>query len=935
MGGMNARWEEIEALLDQTLELSAGDRAAFLARACSGDSELRVQVERLVQAAETSGGFLAEAAATFAAPLLSRLADDATPSPGARLGTYEVVRQLGRGGMAMVYLARDLKHDRDVALKVLHGELAAALGTERFLQEIRISARLDHPHILTLIDSGESNGFLWYVLPYVRGESLRDKLTREHRLTVEAAVRITTHVASALDHAHRHGVIHRDIKPENILLHEGEAILADFGIALAVTEAGGRRLLQEGLTLGTPRYMSPEQASGGTLTVRSDVYSLAAVVYEMLTGEPPHTGSTPQAVITKLLAEPPARIRAVRGSVPEQIDAAIARGLARLPADRFAGAGEFAAALAAPTTGSIAGRRRRVAIVATIVATLMVAVSLWLGARSHARARGPAIAARDPTQVTATGNATTPALSGDGTQLAYVVTHCAGGSCVRGIDLQEIGGGTPRRVVDNATALYSIVSSPDGRSLLFVGTIGARYGCYMVPTAGGSPRFLGVPGMGYFPGAFFPGSDSLLLVDRKSVRVATLDGVLHDTIPINRGPGDFFAGAWPLSGGWVLARFASQGGSDWLIADRRGRRHDAFRTSREVGASWQRRVARVTSDALWIQVPAGVIRVPIDSRTGTFGHPDSLLIGFRGSFDVTADGGGVAFGDGTARHDLWALSVSDALRGRFPTSPRLSSTSSIQAAPSPDGSRFLLRRLLASTAGERVAFAVVPLAGGAEVVHVPPAEINGNLFGWTPDGASFWYVEHDRVGWRFVTVDSRSGTRLGAFAVSDEMVRDADPLGGGGWAWIAQSVVEVHVQQPGEREPRTLSLPEGVARAFGVMASPYDARLTTLGWNATGDSILVHVISLPEGRATRWAAFFGEGVHGVYWLTDRSIMIAVAETQGSATVYRIRGPGQIERAGTVPRPIEGFGVSRDGRRVLIRTMESRDDIWLARLRRNP
>src|SRR6266545_3945404 len=254
---MNARWEEIEALLDQTLDLSAGDRAAFLARACSGDSELRVQVERLVQAAETSSGFLAEAAAAFAAPLLSRLADDAAPSPGARLGTYEVVRELGQGGMATVYLARDVKHDRDVALKVLHGDLAAALGAERFLQEIRISAKLDHPHILTLIDSGESDGFLWYVLPYVRGESLRDKLMREHQLSVDEAVRIATQVASALDYAHRHGVIHRDIKPENILLHEGEAVVTDYGIALAVEEAGGARPTGGGLSLGTPAYMSP------------------------------------------------------------------------------------------------------------------------------------------------------------------------------------------------------------------------------------------------------------------------------------------------------------------------------------------------------------------------------------------------------------------------------------------------------------------------------------------------------------------------------------------------------------------------------------------------------------------------------------------------------------------------------------------------------
>src|SRR2546425_11039312 len=230
---------------------------------------------------------------------------------------YTLERELGAGGMATVYLAQDLKHDRDVALKVLRPDLAAVLGAERFLQEIHISARLDHPHILTLIDSGECDGFVWYVLPYVRGESLREKLTREKQLSLEEAVRIATQVASALDYAHRHGLIHRDIKPENILLHEGEAVVADFGIALAVREAGGPRLTESGLSLGTPQYMSPEQATGGReLDVRSDVYSLAAVVYEMLAGEPPHTGPTAQAGISELLAQRPTRIRTVRDTGP-------------------------------------------------------------------------------------------------------------------------------------------------------------------------------------------------------------------------------------------------------------------------------------------------------------------------------------------------------------------------------------------------------------------------------------------------------------------------------------------------------------------------------------------------------------------------------------------------------------------------------------------
>jgi len=305
-------------------------------------------------------------------------------------GRYAIERELGAGGMATVYLARDLKHDRDVALKVLRPELAAVLGAERFLQEIHISARLDHPHILTLIDSGECDGFVWYVLPYVRGESLREKLTREKQLSLEEAVRIATQVASALDYAHRHGLIHRDIKPENILLHEGEAVVADFGIALAVREAGGPRLTESGLSLGTPQYMSPEQATGGReLDVRSDVYSLAAVVYEMLAGEPPHTGPTAQAVIAKLLTERPTRIRTVRDTVPEGIDTAVAKALAKVPADRFGGAAEFATALAVPGAGPGAGwPRRRMVVAASLAGAVALAALavLWHPWRRPARA---------------------------------------------------------------------------------------------------------------------------------------------------------------------------------------------------------------------------------------------------------------------------------------------------------------------------------------------------------------------------------------------------------------------------------------------------------------------------------------------------------------------------------------------------------------------
>nr|NIN71878.1 protein kinase [Gemmatimonadota bacterium]NIP65210.1 protein kinase [Gammaproteobacteria bacterium]NIT92522.1 protein kinase [Gammaproteobacteria bacterium] len=205
---------------------------------------------------------------------------------------YAIERELGAGGMATVYLAHDVRHDRKVAIKVLRPELAAVLGAERFVQEIKTTANLQHPHILPLFDSGEADGFLYYVMPYIEGETLRDKLNREKQLGIEEAVRIATEVADALDYAHRHNVIHRDIKPENILLHDGRPMVADFGIALAVSAAAGGRMTETGLSLGTPHYMSPEQATAEKdLTNRSDIYSLGAVLYEMLTGDPPHVGS--------------------------------------------------------------------------------------------------------------------------------------------------------------------------------------------------------------------------------------------------------------------------------------------------------------------------------------------------------------------------------------------------------------------------------------------------------------------------------------------------------------------------------------------------------------------------------------------------------------------------------------------------------------------
>ena len=271
------------------------------------------------------------------------MSDAATRLNAALEGRYRIERELGEGGMATVYLADDLKHERKVALKVLKPELAAVVGAERFLTEIKTTANLQHPHILALFDSGEADGFLFYVMPYVEGESLQEKLEREKQLPVDDAVRIATEIADALDYAHGRGVVHRDIKPANILLQSGRVLVADFGIALAISEAGGGRLTETGLSMGTPLYMSPEQATGDRdIDGRSDLYSLACITYEMLAGDPPWAASTAQAILAKLLTEEVKPLSEVRPSVPSHVEAAVHRALEKLPADRPQRAASFA-----------------------------------------------------------------------------------------------------------------------------------------------------------------------------------------------------------------------------------------------------------------------------------------------------------------------------------------------------------------------------------------------------------------------------------------------------------------------------------------------------------------------------------------------------------------------------------------------------------------
>jgi len=386
---------------------------------------------------------------------------------------YRIERELGAGGMATVYLAHDDRHDRRVALKVLRPELAAVIGAERFLAEIRTTANLQHPHILALFDSGQVDGTVFYVMPYVDGESLRDRIDRERQLPIEDALRIAREVGDALQYAHGHGVIHRDIKPENILLQGGHALVADFGIALAAAKTGGTRMTETGMSLGTPRYMSPEQAMGErALDARADIYALGCVLYEMLTGDAPFTGSTAQAIVAKVLTEKPASIIQRRERVPLHVEDAVLCALEKLPADRFATAGEFVAALRADsattgTTSRVRVARKResqgqfIAIGAGVA--VLAAVAGWLLGRGNA-----APLALEPTRLalvepganlTFDGTQRTIDISADGQTVVFVADRPAGTAVL----LRRLDGSGSRVVTDRRDG--NIRLSPDLRFL--------------------------------------------------------------------------------------------------------------------------------------------------------------------------------------------------------------------------------------------------------------------------------------------------------------------------------------------------------------------------------------------------------------------------------------------------------------------------------------
>ena len=687
---------------------------------------------------------------------------------------YTVESEIGRGGMATVYRAYDGKHDRRVALKVLSPDVAHALGPERFRREIRLVAGLQHPHILPVFDSGEADGLLWFTMPLVQGESLRDRLVRERQLPAADSIRLTREIASALDYAHRHGVVHRDIKPENILLTaDGQTLLADFGVARRVDAPGaGTALTGTGVSVGTPAYMSPEQGAGERdVDGRSDQYSLACVLYECLAGEPPFIGATPQAVFAKRFAGPAPDVGVLRSGTSPGVRAALARALGTSPADRFPTAAAFAAALtdggrvdAAHTAESAPPVARRwrgttVAAVSGVVAIMLGVAAVQWRARSDrdgvatgaapgaatvsATVNIPSVTAR---QLTFSGIAQEPEFSRDGREIVYVETRCdsavgvAANRCTASLRVQDVGSGQ-FTVLVTADAVRHPHWSADGAWVVaLMWPAGEELGTYLVPHSGGAARRIGPPAIAEFSAK----GDTVLIAaiaapgaPRFVRRVRATTGETLDSTPLPRALTALQGLHASPDGKWFALRL-----EDRLLLATPDRRVTDTLMFRNAGSlRWDS-----SGDALYAVVPgAGIsavlVRARVDGRHGRFaGGIDTVLnLGAASSstFDIAPDGRKLVFSGGTATMSLWALDLATR-----PLAPRrLAASTSLLGVPFLSSDGQLVGYTATDQAGDNVY--VIPFAGGSgqPVTH---DAAGWEAQGWVPGGHRLTYNDAAR-----------------------------------------------------------------------------------------------------------------------------------------------------------------------------------------------
>ena len=838
---------------------------------------------------------------------------------------YTLERELGRGGMATVYLAHDVKHDRKVALKVLRPELSAVIGAERFLAEIKLTANLQHPHILPLFDSGEAHGLLYYVMPFIEGESLRECLVREKQLPIDDAIRLTREVASALDYAHRHGVVHRDIKPENILLYDGSAVVADFGIALAASKAGGARMTETGLSLGTPHYMSPEQAMGEReITTRSDIYALGAVLYEMLSGEPPFTGPTAQAVVAKVITEKPASLIPRRETVPPHVEEAVMTALAKLPADRFHSVAEFAAALA-PGARTVVTRRA--------TTRLERGRPIWLAALGGAVAgagllgllwwrtdrRTPPADGGQRAQHSFTGRAGVPALSPDGTFLSYVERTCLHGEglCHFALLVQEIGTNRPVPVLADAPRIDDVRWTRDGTSLVLAGDLGgAGVGLFLLPRLGGTPRR--VADEGKFDLDLTADSVIISVPDVKPtiVRVISLaSGATGDSLVLP-AVHDVVGLAWSPAGDRVALVSNTV---VWLVDRRKRVVLDSLAVINRGIVRWT-----VGGDALltFTSQRAREDHLLRIETTRQLGRVSIALARFptlyTGRFDVARRTGRLALVTGDAIQDLWAF---DLQQGRA-TGRQLTRGTTWYGIPALSGDGAYAYYLRGDAVGDNLYR--LRLRDGLEEALTAERQIGARLTTLGRGDRTAIYSDATETGQLELSRVELGSRRLRRQPAPPH--NSAWELPGGrimmqvqaGWI-MADSFAGLSRLTPLPDSLHTLTV------AVGPDSSRFAAQFRH------GDTTVLGLVELPSFRVTRLATLdtLADPI-GMSWLGPDIFIARWRTTDSLPSIWRVAASGgELKPVAMLPAPCvpPSVGIGDRGLKAICFVMQLRSDIW--------
>ena len=880
-------------------------------------------------------------------------------------GVYRVERELGAGGMATVYLARDIKHERDVALKVLREDLSASIGAGRFLREIKIAAQLQHPHILPLLDSGEADGRLYFVMPYVRGQSLRERLAREGELPVHEAVRLLIEIVDALAEAHAHGVVHRDIKPDNVMLSGRHALVTDFGVAKAISEATGRNSITTlGVAVGTPTYMSPEQAVADPhVDHRSDIYAVGVVAYEMLTGRPPFVGGSPQQVLAAQVTATPDRVSKHRAAVSPALDQIVSRCLEKRPSDRFQSASELLAALeplATPSTGMtpaelppvMAGGRRPAWLLPAIAAAVVGA--LVVGSIMYARRGGSATArtaALDRVQLTTSGRARWPVLSPDGKSVVYTERTCAADTlpCKELLVIQDVGTGARQPVSDTVDAIHATRWSATGAWILVhVANAGAtEYPQKYVMSHLGGAR---VP-MGYIA-TFTPTGDTVVSVHDVVLHGAKTVTALSFTAPWTQAT-DSVVLTVPERA-VLLNEFAISPDRRWLAAawEVAGQQSGVLTIHDQRGRVVAKRTTRsgdpvgVWSGSTLVRPmvasgQGGIEHMAVDARTGALGATDTLMLGAssgRPAITISGDGALLALneshGGETSMATLESASSVQPFRigRRLLTDPALS-----RAAIAPDGATIVFGVTTVAGSSRRTQLLAMPFAGGnARPLAAPLAELvdfelsadSRRVTVATGDGSGGTHlVSYDLASGREVASVRRPGRILGLFSTS------AGPgiLLERALLFLDSSLAEKkQVALPDSLGGINTVISSSVMPAAAVVLQPLDLASTLRSdWNFHHSLFTADT----SGRLTRGVELTTWNSYGEWWLADGSFrVLATLGTDPRLSIYRFSGAGGApQRVGIAPfHDRLSVSLAADGRRGVVVTRPEVTDIWMIR-----